>query len=104
MMSANAPLVLLVEDDPSLGQLLTEELEADGYAVVGAATVQDARKALKEQRPALIVSDLRLPDGDGDHVLRNWPVSRPTTSLSLSLSSGGRLDGHCKRCSAGPWR
>ena len=58
-MSATAATIMLVEDDPSLGQLLAEELEMDGYAVERAATVQEARGLLQQQRPALIVSDLR---------------------------------------------
>ncbi len=100
MMSANAPLVLLVEDDPSLGQLLTEELEADGYAVVGAATVQDARKALKEQRPALIVSDLRLPDGDGMQVLAFQQAEHPGIPF-IVITAFGTVDQAVEALQAG---
>ncbi|WP_371824784.1 sigma-54-dependent transcriptional regulator [Marinobacter sp. MDS2] len=91
MMPANASRILLVEDDPSLGQLLTEELEADGYTVVGAATVQAARKALKEQRPSLIVSDLRLPDGDGMQVLAFQQAEHPGIPF-IVITAFGTVD------------
>ncbi|GAA0842128.1 sigma-54 dependent transcriptional regulator [Marinobacter szutsaonensis] len=61
--------ILLVEDDQSLGQLLAEELEMDGYRVKVAGSVGSAGECLDEATPDLVVSDLRLPDGDGLQVL-----------------------------------
>ncbi|MFV8570366.1 sigma-54-dependent transcriptional regulator [Marinobacter sp. SBS5] len=99
-MPASAPVILLVEDDPSLGQLLAEELEADGYTVIGAATVQDARKALKEQRPALIVSDLRLPDGDGMQVLAFQQAEYPGIPF-IVITAFGTVDQAVEALKAG---
>lgn len=61
--------ILLVEDDQSLGQLLAEELEMDGYRVHVAGSVGSAAQHLEEASPDLVVSDLRLPDGDGLQIL-----------------------------------
>ncbi len=69
-MSHEPSLILLIEDDASLRTLLAEELEVDGYGVVCAGTVAEGRRQGLEARPDLIVSDLRLPDGDGLAVLR----------------------------------
>lgn len=69
-MSHEPSLILLIEDDASLRTLLAEELEVDGYGVVCAGTVAEGRRQGLEARPDLIVSDLRLPDGDGLSVLR----------------------------------
>jgi len=62
--------ILLLEDDASLGQLLSEELELDGYQVTRAGTVNEACRLLGAETPDLIVSDLRLPDGDGLELLK----------------------------------
>ena len=91
MMSATAATIMLVEDDPSLGQLLAEELEMDGYAVERAATVQEARGLLQQQRPALIVSDLRLPDGDGMQVLAFQQAEHPGIPF-IVITAFGTVD------------
>ncbi|WP_100638554.1 sigma-54-dependent transcriptional regulator [Marinobacter salexigens] len=62
--------ILLLEDDASLGLLLSEELALDGYSVSRAGTVNEACGMLKSETPDLVVSDLRLPDGDGLELLK----------------------------------
>lgn len=63
--SSSAMEVLLLEDDPALHQLIVEELESEGYRVQGCHTVADAKMALQGKGFDLIVTDLRLPDGNG---------------------------------------
>src|SRR5690554_1451289 len=99
-MSATAATVMLVEDDPSLGQLLAEELEMDGYAVERAATVQEARGLLQQQRPALIVSDLRLPDGDGMQVLAFQQAEHPGIPF-IVITAFGTVDQAVEALKAG---
>src|SRR5690554_7126967 len=99
-MSATAATVMLVEDDPSLGQLLAEELEMDGYAVERAATVQEARGLLQQQRPALIVSDLRLPDGDGMPVLA-FQQAEPPGIPFIVITAFGTVDQAVEALKAG---
>lgn len=59
------PHILVIEDDADLRQLLIDELTDAGHACVGAENLQAARLQLENERPQLVVSDLRLPDGDG---------------------------------------
>ncbi|MGM8226881.1 sigma-54-dependent transcriptional regulator [Cellvibrio sp. ARAG 10.3] len=63
--------VLLVEDDPDLQQLLMEELQDAGHSCIACGGLQEARAFLQAQLPQLIVSDLRLPDGNGLTLLEN---------------------------------
>lgn len=57
--------VLVVEDDHALRELLSDELEDAGHAVVTAGDVQEAL-ALQHAQPCdLVISDLRLPGQDG---------------------------------------
>lgn len=62
--------LLLIEDDVSLRTLLREELELDGYRVRVAGTAAEGMEKVLGESPDLVVSDLRLPDGDGLAVLR----------------------------------
>lgn len=69
-MSEPGARILLLEDDASLGLLLSEELELDGYRVSRAGTVSEGCRLLAAETPDLVVSDLRLPDGDGLDLLK----------------------------------
>jgi DNA-binding response OmpR family regulator len=58
--TAEGPLILVVEDDASLRLLCRFNLELDAFRVVEAATLDVARAAVAAERPALVVLDLRL--------------------------------------------
>jgi DNA-binding NtrC family response regulator len=45
--------------------MLRHTLEAQGHAVVAAADARAAERALRESCRAVVLSDLRLPEGDG---------------------------------------
>lgn len=62
--------ILVIEDDSSLLDLLREEMEAEGYRVTTAQRADEAIRVCHDSVPDLVVSDLRLPDGDGMTVLR----------------------------------
>jgi DNA-binding NtrC family response regulator len=66
---ADSP-ILLVEDKDSLREMLRRALEAQGHSVVEARDQREAVAAIASARPALVLSDLRLPEGDGFGVLR----------------------------------
>ena len=62
--------VLLVEDKDSLRAMLRHALEAQGHAVLEARDEPEALQQLQENRPAVVLTDLKLPRGDGFGVLR----------------------------------
>jgi DNA-binding response OmpR family regulator len=57
--------ILLVEDDPSQRLLFATELENEGYRVVCAQDGYEALDKFDEERPDLVVLDIRLPGMDG---------------------------------------
>ena len=65
--------VLLVEDDRELRTMLREALAVEGYRVLAAASLSEARAMLMHNRKDtaldLVVLDLGLPDGDGAELL-----------------------------------
>jgi len=62
--------LLVVEDDPTLRELLSASLRFAGFAVSSTATGAEALEAAAAQRPDLMVLDVMLPDLDGFEVLR----------------------------------
>jgi DNA-binding NtrC family response regulator len=64
------PPILLVEDKDSLRTMLRLALEAQGHTVIEAHDQDEALQALRNNRPSVVLSDLRLPTGDGFGVLR----------------------------------
>jgi len=66
MMTSPEPgRVLVVDDDRDTAQLLRRLLERRGFVVRVAHSVAMALDAVEEAPIDLLVSDLRLPDGDG---------------------------------------
>ena len=59
------PVVLLVEDEASYLDALTLGLTAEGFVVLAAGTLSDARRILEETTPDLVLLDVMLPDGSG---------------------------------------
>jgi DNA-binding response OmpR family regulator len=57
--------ILLVEDEPDLGELLTMSLKMAGYDADFVTDAATARRRLESMRYDLVISDWRLPDGDG---------------------------------------
>jgi DNA-binding NtrC family response regulator len=62
--------ILLVEDKDSLRAMLKLALESQDHVVIEARDAEEAAAALRDSQPSLVLSDLRLPKGDGLGVLR----------------------------------
>jgi len=62
--------LLLIEDEPDLGQLLHHNLGRSGFAADLAPNLADARAYLSTCQYDLLIVDRRLPDGEGMDLLR----------------------------------
>lgn len=63
-------LVLVVDDDPDLVEAVSMKLESENYRVANAYDGNEAWERIKEERPALIVLDVMMPEKDGYAVCR----------------------------------
>jgi DNA-binding NtrC family response regulator len=63
--------ILIVEDKDSLRTMLRHALERQGHVVLEARDQPEAVRLMQHAQPALVLSDLRLPEGDGLGVLRS---------------------------------
>jgi two-component system KDP operon response regulator KdpE len=61
---------MVVDDEAAILRFLKPALEAAGYEVRSAASVEEATRLIAREPPEVIVLDLGLPDGDGKDVIR----------------------------------
>ena len=91
------PLVLAVEDNPTLRNMYRFVLNGAGFDCRTCETVADARAALAEltAAPDLLVIDAQLPDGDGadllDEARKAFPDIGPHTLLVTGMDPGAAL-------------
>ncbi len=65
-----APLILVVDDDPSLGRFLTQVFENEGFRVRVAVNGEEAVEMARDYLPNLITMDLMMPGMDGRTAIR----------------------------------
>jgi DNA-binding NtrC family response regulator len=70
-------LILVVDDESDLAVTCARLLRRRGLDVVTAGSYETGRAALADARLALLVADLRLPDGEGLELVRAAGARRP---------------------------
>ena len=83
-MSAQAPSILVVEDESSIASFVSLYLKNAGYVVRTAATGSEALSQVAAQMPGLIVLDLMLPDIDGIEVCKRIRQTSDVPILMLT--------------------
>ena len=84
--------ILLVEDKDSLRTMLRHALERQGHAILEARDQPEALKHLQQGQLSVVVSDLRLPDGDGVGVLRASKEIDPDVPVIVMTAYGSIED------------
>jgi len=79
------PRLLVVEDEPALREMLCLTLEGQGFAVRACADATQARQALAEEAPDLLLLDWMLPDMSGLDLLRQLRRQEATRELPVIL-------------------
>jgi CheY-like chemotaxis protein len=75
---ADSP-ILVVDDDPSILEAVSELLEMEGYAVATAVDGADALSSIEREPPGLILLDMRMP------VLDGWGLARELHRRGLEV-------------------
>jgi two-component system phosphate regulon response regulator OmpR len=83
--------ILAVEDEVRNGALLRAILVPAGYDLTIAASLAEARAALLETTPAIVLLDRHLPDGDGLDLARDLRASAATAAIPILLVSASVL-------------
>lgn len=83
-----APRILVVDDEADLRELLEITLLKMGLDVDSAATLRQARGLVEEHDYALILTDMRLPDGLGLELVREVSASHKGTPIAVITAYG----------------
>ena len=75
--------ILVVEDNQMNLELVSDILEAHGYAVIQAQGGQEALQIAREQQPDLILMDIQLPEMDGLEATRLLKASEETKDINV---------------------
>lgn len=91
--------IAIVDDDVHIGNMLTEVLTREGYAVIRAYSGTEALYLLSQNKPDLILLDLMLPGMSGEELLSrivNIPVivlsAKVDVEYKVNLLMGGAVD------------
>jgi two-component system response regulator HydG len=83
-----APLVLIVDDEPSNLESLGKIFEREGWRVARARSGAEALEALRRERVPVVVTDLMMPGMGGDALLRAVKTLSPETEVVLMTAYG----------------
>lgn len=87
-MASLAPVAVVIEDEPQIRRFVRGALEAEGWQVHEADTLQRGLTEAGTRKPDLLVLDLGLPDGDGLALIRDV---RQWSSVAIIVLSA-RID------------
>ncbi len=95
--------VLIIDPDLAGNKLATLVLKQDGWVVITATSAEEAHTALASFMPSLVVTELRLPDGDGislvAHLRRQVTTQHlPIVALTATHGPETELDSWAAGC------
>lgn len=86
--SEQQPILLLIDDSPSIHRLLAFKLKHEGVEFLAAFSGQEGVDLAASNRPALILLDLNMPEMDGFQVLRALKNDARTIGIPVIVLSG----------------
>ena len=88
-----AKRILIVEDEPAIRQMIAFGLRRAGFEVREAVDYREAREALADQRPDLVLIDWMLPDMSGLELTRTLKRDRETRELPVIMLTARAEEG-----------
>ncbi len=79
--------VLIIDDEENLRKLLARVIELEGYVVSQASNIKEGLKLLNKENFHVVISDVKLPDGNGVDLTGKIKHEYPTAS-AFSLVQG----------------
>jgi DNA-binding NtrC family response regulator len=80
--------ILVIEDEPNMRKLLQMNLRNDQHSVVDAGSIQEGLTALQAHDFDVILTDQRLPDGEGLEILAALSLSGSSTAVVVLTAYG----------------
>ncbi len=83
--------ILLVDDDPSIRQVIEMRLELLGYAVTSCKSPREALEAFNKERFSLVLTDQRMQDMDGTRLMEELHARYPYLPVII-MTAFGKVD------------
>jgi PAS domain S-box-containing protein len=96
--TANAPLILLAEDNELNILTLSDYLESKGYRVALARNGREAIMQARETRPALILMDSQMPEMDGLEAIRRIRADADLAAIQIIALTAMAMPEDRERC------
>lgn len=96
------PRILIIDDERAILESFEEYLEDYGYDILTASSGREGMEIFKEEKPDLILVDLRMPEVDGLEVLKKVSASSPLTPL-IVVSGTGNVGDAAQALQNGAW-
>lgn len=81
--------ILIVENERDIADVMRRYLEFEGFAIVCATSVDQARAVCVRELPSLIVLDWHLPDIEGDQWVVELRAHAATARIPIMMMTGG---------------
>lgn len=92
MMNRNSLRLCLVEDDPVMGESLTDRFSLEGIAYDWHQDAGSALRALESKNYAVLISDVRLPDSSGEDLFKGLLDRQTPPPPTLFITGYGSID------------
>jgi FixJ family two-component response regulator len=80
--------ILIVDDEPDIRDVLVISLQDMGYRTVEAENASHAFTVFKKENPHIVVTDIKMPGGDGIELLRKIKHENPETEVIMITGHG----------------
>jgi two-component system phosphate regulon response regulator PhoB len=77
--------ILIIEDEPDIRKTLEYNVSREGYEVVSASSLSEARQNLESSSFSLLLLDLMLPDGSGLDLFRELKQDKSKSSMPVII-------------------
>ncbi|RAJ85713.1 DNA-binding NtrC family response regulator [Chitinophaga dinghuensis] len=85
--------ILIIDDEDQLRKLMSRLLALEGYTMLEAANIRSAMKILDKEDVQVVLSDVKLPDGNGVEQVQTIRSKHPQTEVIVLTAFGNIADG-----------
>jgi signal transduction histidine kinase len=86
-----ATTILIVDDEPDIREVLAITLADMGYGIVEAEDADEAFAVFVKEQPGIVITDIKMPGGDGIGLLRKIKSENPETEV-IMITGHGDMD------------
>ena len=85
--------ILIIDDEENLRKLMTKVVALEGYSVIEASNIKDGMKAMSKDNITTVITDVKLPDGNGIDLTTRIKSEYPATEVIVLTAYGTIQDG-----------